>query len=353
MRKPNASAVFFAEREVKIMAERNPLRSRDVTVASAVSVSRNIARYPFPCRLSADQKKQLSYGIFKLINAKDGRFTFTALDELVSYQTAALAELGLITAECASDPAGRALLRCADDLVSVMLCEEDHIRITARAPGLDIASAYTAADGIESELGEKLEFAFDDKLGFLSQNPALLGTALRPSVIMHLPALAASGIDRLAASASRLGIMIRGMYGGGGVALGNIYVVSNTVTMGISEKASCDNLRSFCMQLATKERSHREEMIKDSGTVDRVWRAHGILTSARILTCSEMMELLSYERLGACLGITDTDIEKIDRLIPDMQPAVLKCTDERCLDRSFRDEYRAEMIRRSIVSVSE
>jgi len=265
---------------------------------------------------------------------------------LKDYEAVSLAEKHLVSPEFVSAREGRSLLLSEDESISVMLCEEDHIRIQVIRGGFALDEAFDEADKIDDIIDGRLQYAFDERIGYLTQCPTNLGTGMRASVMLHLPALAACGqIASLASTVSKLGLTIRGSYGEGTAAKCDIYQLSNQVSLGISEKAARDNLKSITLQLATRERTAREEIQKNPAFLDKLHRSYGILSSARILSADEMMELLSYVRLGAILGRIPVKPELINELIVSMQPATLNAASDRSLDAARRRELRAAIIR--------
>ena len=230
-----------------------------------------------------------------------------------------------------------------------MLNEEDHIRLQVMYAGFALDEAYRTADKIDSQLSDKLQFAFDDRLGYLTQDPTALGTGMKASVVLHLPALVSSSqITKLITTVSKLGLSLRGSYGEGAAAKGDLFRLSNTITLGISEKAAIENLKSIALQIAAQERVAREEIFKAPVTEDRIFRAYGVLKYARMIDTSEFMELISLVRLGAVKGIINMDCAQIEALMIHMQPATISLSVDRPLDRIERDKLRAQLVRQSL-----
>ncbi len=230
--------------------------------------------------------------------------------------------------------------------ISIMLCEEDHIRLQVMKSGLALKEAYELADKIDTEINQSLKYAFDEKLGYLTQCPTNLGTGMRASVMLHLPALTAKGqIGSLASTVSKLGLTIRGAYGEGMSAMGDLYQLSNQVSLGISEKSAIDNLKTITLQLAAQERAARADAAKSVETEDAVFRAYGILKSARILSTKEFMSLISKVRFGAVCGMINTDLKTINELMVSMQPATINAFVGKTLTLDERDVERAKIVR--------
>ncbi len=317
----------------------------DIVISTRIRIARNLADYPFPVRLDNKSKIEVNEKIRDALDGKEN-LTYTELKTLTRSQIVSLAERHLISPEFASNSDARALLMSDNEDISIMLCEEDHIRIQVMKSGLALKEAYELADKIDTEINQSLKYAFDEKLGYLTQCPTNLGTGMRASVMLHLPALTAKGqIGSLASTVSKLGLTIRGAYGEGMSAMGDLYQLSNQVSLGISEKSAIDNLKTITLQLAAQERAAREEASKSIETEDAVFRAYGILKSARILSTKEFMSLISKVRLGAVLGLIKTDLKTINELMVSMQPATINAFVGKTLSLEERDVERAKIVR--------
>lgn len=324
--------------------------NNDAVLSTRIRFARNLEEYPFPCRLDAEGKEKVCHAVRDALSNVSGiKLTYIEMSDLTPKQAVALAERHLISPEFASPQKGRALLISDDESVSIMLCEEDHIRIQVIKGGLDFDGAFELANKIDDLLDSKLKYAFDERIGYLTQCPTNLGTGMRASVMMHLPALSKCGqMSKLASTVAKLGLTIRGTYGEGSNAKGDIYQLSNQVTLGISERSALDNLKSITMQIATQERSAGEKFVKNVNVVDRITRAYGILSSARLLSTDEMLDLFSWARLGANYGIIETNIAKINELTETMQAATLSCRIDENLTSDERDEQRAKAVREAL-----
>lgn len=321
----------------------------DVAISTRVRLARNLCEYPFPARLDIDKKNELNQKVRDIINEEKKELKYIEMNSLNIAQAVSLAERHLISPEFASSLQGRALVLSENEDISIMLNEEDHIRIQAMTPGLDLEKAYEKTDEIDTLLNKNLNFAFDERIGYLTQCPTNIGTGMRASVMLHLPALTQIGmISRLSSTISKLGLTIRGAFGEGTAPKGDIYQLSNQVTLGISEKEAIFNLNSICKQLISQERNSRKELLKDDEFVDKIYRAYGILKYARKMNGSEFMELMSLVRLGAAENILSVEKEKINMLIVNMQPATIKAMRNEELSADERDVIRAEEIRKTL-----
>lgn len=322
----------------------------DIILSTRVRFARNLSEYPFPCRLDEAGRIKVCEAVRDALSDVSGiKLHYIDMSDLSEKQAVALAERHLISPEFTSGGKGRALLISEDESVSIMLCEEDHIRIQVIKGGLDLEGAFELANRLDDLLDSKLSYAFDERIGYLTQCPTNIGTGMRASVMMHLPALSkCNQMSKLTSTVSKLGLTVRGSYGEGSVAKGDIYQLSNQVTLGISEKTALDNLKSITMQIATQERSAGEEYVKNVSILDRITRAYGILSSARLLSTDEMLDLFSWVRLGAVYGVIDADITKINELTETMQAATLASKNGEFLSSDERDEIRAKTVREAL-----
>ena len=227
-----------------------------------------------------------------------------------------------------------------------MLGEEDHIRIQVILGGLQLEEAYNTASEIDSMLSSLLDFAFDEGLGFLTECPTNLGTGLRASVMLHLPITENSGeMPLVTDSVGKIGFMVRGMYGEGSGAEASLYQISNQITLGISEKSAIDNLKIITMQLIEKERSKRQSLNKIK-LEDLCFRALGLLQNSRIMSSSEMINLLSRIKLGVSMGILSVNVSPIKLLIEGQPNMLIKRFGQ--MNPSESDIYRASMLRQAL-----
>lgn len=322
----------------------------DVVISTSIHLARNIKQFPFPASLSMQDKLKVNSVIKNATDElNDYSFNYYEMKTLSQAEVVSLAERHLVSPEFASSRDGRALLLTEDEAVSVMLNEEDHIRLQVMYAGFALDEAYRTADRIDTQLSDRLQFAFDDRLGYLTQDPTTLGTGMKASVVLHLPALVSSSqITKLITTVSKLGLSLRGSYGEGAAAKGDLFRLSNTITLGISEKAAIENLKSIALQIAAQERVAREEIFKAPVTEDRIFRAYGVLKYARMIDTSEFMELISLVRLGAVKGIINMDCAQIEALMIHMQPATISLSVDRPLDRIERDKLRAQLVRQNL-----
>lgn len=322
-------------------------RHSDVVLSTRVRLARNIDGIPFPVRLNSLEKQEIGRKICRILSLESCCPDIIEMNSLYPFQAIALAEKHLISPEFTSGDDGRILLLDRDEKVSIMLCEKDHIRIQGFEQGLDTDGAYKRALFFDEILNSHLKLAFDMKLGYLNQNPKELGTGMRASVLMHLPALSNTGaMEKFSATAKKLGFSVRGSYGDGASVKGDIYRITNTVTMGISEEEALDNLKSIALQIATKERAAAERLISDMNIKDRINRSIGVIKNAVLMSSDEMMELLSWVRFGALYGLVDADTALLGKLFESLQPANLCVLANAKLTGRQMDEIRAATVKK-------
>ena len=323
----------------------------NVVMQTRIRLARNLRKYPFPCRLSQAGKNEVVETIVNAIKNSNSPlandFDVLYVKDLTEAQRISLVEAHLASPEFISDSAGRAIVLSKNREMSIMINEEDHIRLQILKKGFDLEGAYDIADKLDTLLDENLDFAYDEKLGYLTQCPTNLGTGMRASVMLHLPALQRSkAVSRIAGNLQKLGLTIRGTYGEGSEPQGAMYQLSNQVTLGISEQAAIDNLKNITAQLINQEENAQKRMADSIETQDRIVRSLGILKSARLISRDEAMDLLSNVRFGINTGlIEDVEIQVIDKLISDIQPATMIVNKKENLTPSQRDQLRAEHIR--------
>ena len=327
--------------------------SNQVVISTRVRLARNLKDYPFPCKLGLQGREKIIENVKKAITESNSSiatdFSFIKMGELTPTQSVSLVEKRLVSPEFISDTDGRALLLSKDENISIMINEEDHIRVQVITKGLTLEQAYDTADKLDTLLDENLEFAFDEKLGYLTQCPTNLGTGMRASVMLHLPALEKrKAINRIAGNLSKLGLTIRGAHGEGTEPKGALYQLSNQVTLGISEKSAIENLKNITIQLIAQEEQARERLCSNIEIQDTISRSLGILKTALIISHEEALKLLSNVRLGIVSGqITDITTETIDKLMLAVEPATLTVNINKSLSPHDRDIERAKLLRNS------
>jgi len=319
----------------------------DVVISSRIRLARNIKGYPFANMLSAPQSLEVLEKCKEA--AKPLRLKYLSMETTPAVKRQMLLERHLISPEMLNTVSKKAILLSDDEQISILLGEEDHIRIQCLTSGLNLTKMWDLADKTDDVLEEGLDYSFSPQYGYLTCCPTNTGTGLRASCMLHLPAITSTGyIDTLLATVGKLGMTVRGVYGEGTRAKGNMYQISNQVTLGISEKDSINRLVELVGMIVEKERSIRIAIKNEGGDklADSIWRSYGILLNARLLTSDETYKLLSDIRLGINLGLLNgLPIEKVNELIITTGPAHIA---DQCDENSHqsRDKKRAEAVRK-------
>lgn len=319
----------------------------DIAVSTKVALARNIKGWKFTINLSPDEKNQIAKLVTDALDEKlPDKFLSMSMSALNKDSAISLAERNLVSPEFVSVAEGRTFVTTPDESLSIMICEEDHLKIQAMLPGLEFGRAYELADRLDSILDNALHFSFDRKLGYLTQCPTNMGTAMRASVMLQLPSLRIRGrVQHLAGTVSRLGLVLTGAYGEGGNPVGSLYTLSNQVTLGISETSALSNLKSISESIIEQERTCRNELMNNLRFQDMLWRSLGTLKNARVMSFNEFMEAVSIVKIGVANGDIKVPMAKINELIFTMQPATINAAAGTTLDRQVRDVKRAEAIR--------
>jgi protein arginine kinase len=247
----------------------------------------------------------------------------------------------------------RALFIGEEEKISLMINEEDHLRIQALRSGLEIKSAFESADKIDTGLSSTLEFDFDPEFGYLTSCPTNVGTGMRASVLIHLPGLVLTKeIENVISQVTKLGLTVRGFYGEGSEVLGNLFQISNQTTLGKSEEDLIESLEKVTQQIIEYENNSRKTLYREAKEQieDKIWRAFGILQNARVITSNEVTNLLSAIRLGLGMGtLTEISLGTINQILLISFPAHLQKYFNKEMEPNERDILRAEFIRKKLV----
>lgn len=322
-----------------------------IILSSRVRLARNLAGTPFPTW--ADQEILAGVGENVFASAqKQPEFAdseFHRLDSVDPIQVQVWAESHLVSPDFARQDPGRFLIIGGDEKTSIMVNEEDHLRIQAFVAGSSLERAWNIADRVDDGLERDLDFAFSEEIGYLTACPTNAGTGMRASFMLHLPALMMTGqAQQLIASLSQIGIVTRGLFGEGTQAIGNIFQISNATTLGRSEKEIIENLNNIGSQVVDRERAARKGLIAQAKDrfADQSYRALGILSNCRMITFQEALELISMVRLGVETGILSMiDFEILDRLWMVSRPAHLELLAGRSIGNVKEESARADAIR--------
>jgi protein arginine kinase len=278
------------------------------------------------------------------------------MDNLGALDKQILVERHLISREHAAKSSGSGLVLNHEETFCVMINEEDHLRMQALRPGLQLKQAWNAIDHLDSELEKKLDYAFDGDLGYLTACPTNLGTGIRVSAMLHLPGLVlGEQINPIIQSVNKLGLAVRGLYGEGTEALGNVFQVSNQMTLGENESAIVERLEKVLSQIIEHEENARQTLLEKKTKVvfNHIGRAYGILANAHSISSKETMNLLSLMRLGVDMGLfPGAERSLVDELFLVTQPAHLQKKLSDKLTAEERDLIRADMVRERLKNVS-
>lgn len=326
----------------------------EIVLASRIRLARNLDDIPFPQRMKEGDAERLlqaaEQGVREInLVGFQSKVELYRLADTPALERQILVDKHLISPQQAKDSRAKAVAISADESVSIMINEEDHLRIQVLAPGLQLQEAWRIASLVDDALEQKLQYAFDQELGYLTACPTNLGTGLRASVMMHLPGLVLTQqAGRLFHNLSQLGLVVRGLYGEGTEAAGHIFQISNQNSLGKAEEEIVANLEAIVQKVIEMEHQARQHLYREMRLQieDRVARAYGLLANARIITSEEAMRLLSDVRLGIDLGVLPKlNIEGMNELMVAMQPAFLQRSAGRELNPLDRDTKRAALIR--------
>ena len=329
-----------------------------IVLSSRVRLARNLQGSPFPGTAKKDQRQKVLESILPAVQAlklmQNG--FFTAMDDLTALDKTILVERHLISREHAARNVGSGLALNRDESVCVMINEEDHMRMQVLLPGFQIKQAWKLIDSVDSDLEKSLEYAFSPGFGYLTACPTNLGTAIRVSAMLHLPGLVLSEqINPIIQSVNKLGLAVRGLYGEGTEALGNIFQVSNQMTLGETEASIFERLEKVLKQIIEHEENARLTLLERSPKTvyNHIGRAYGILANAHSISSKETLNLLSFLRLGLELKcFPGVERAVVDELFILTQPAHLQRLHAGRLNGEERDLLRSDMLRQQLNGVN-
>ncbi|MDK2820493.1 MAG: protein arginine kinase [Clostridia bacterium] len=333
----------------------------DIVISSRIRLARNLKGIPFSNLMTKQHQVKVIEQVNNAINAPGviqsvGKLNLYSLKELSPLERQILVEKHIISPELAEAQGERAVVLRNDDALSIMVNEEDHIRLQCLLPALMLHEAWRLADAADDAFENELEFSFDQQLGFLTSCPTNVGTGLRASTMLHLPALVLTKqAGKVLSALTKVGVAVRGLYGEGTESQGNLFQVSNQLTLGHSEEEIINNLSIVTVRLADQEREARELLRKQNlwKLEDRIWRAYGVLTNARILSAQEALQLISDVRLGVEMNILKSpDQRLLNQLMVQVQPAYLQLKNKKEMTPFDRDVYRAQMVRKLLAMPS-
>lgn len=326
----------------------------DIVISSRARLARNLVQFPFISRATQAQRRRLEELLRDTITTAcaDANLSYFPLAEASALDSRVLMERHLISRELAEGKGPRGVAISPDETISVMVNEEDHLRMQAIHSGLDLKNTWEEISGIDNALEAHLNYAFSPKLGYLTACPTNVGTGLRVSVMLHLPGMVITKqIEKAFEAVTKMNLAVRGLYGEGTQAHGDFYQISNQITLGRSEEELLESVGAVVPALVTYERMARQTLLKENRPTveDRVFRSLGVLQNARIISSQEVLLHLSSLRMGINLGlISEIKPEVINELFILAQPAHLQKLEGRELGEHGRDIARAGFMRRQL-----
>lgn len=323
----------------------------DVVISSRVRFARNIAGYVFPSVAKTQTLEEVLQFCRTQMGKVSERFSLKWKDlrELTPLQRCCYIEQHLLSPELAMGNTPSGLILNEAETLSVMVNEEDHLRMQVILPGFQLEKAYQMCNEFEEAFGAYVPYAFDARLGYLTGCPTNLGTGLRLSAMMHLPGLVQTGmIRKILEACGKMGVAVRGVYGENSDAEGDLFQISNQVTLGHTEGEILENMMHIIRQIVEKERNMRQKLLQQDRMrlEDKVYRAYGILSNARSISGAEAMQLLSWLRIGVYTKlIPSVNPVNVQRLLVELQPGMVQRRTEQELDARGRDWKRAEICR--------
>lgn len=320
----------------------------DVVLSSRIRLARNFKEYPFPLKQNGESARHV-WRIFSDMVATDDDLQFYELARLDDITRQVLVEKHLISpAHARNDEHYRAVVLSDDGNISLMINEEDHLRLQVFGEGLSLSEIWPKATALDDAIESRAAYAFDEKLGYLTSCPTNLGTGLRASILVHLPGLRMTKQLSVLQSLNEIGMTVRGLFGEGSESAGDLYQISNQQTLGQSEEDIIHNLNMVAKRLIEKEHEARQQIKHTLGLSfeDRVWRTYGQLLYARQLNSKEAYDFLSWLRFGIGMEmIPDLTLQDVDSLYIAAQSGYLMLLDDKNLSAAERDEKRAELFR--------
>jgi protein arginine kinase len=326
----------------------------DIVISSRIRLARNLADFPFISRANPGDRAEIERILReRLLRIKDSfELGYVDVNKLEGIDRQFLVERQLISRELAESQGARGVAIDSKEQVSLMINEEDHLRIQVMQSGLALTAAWERINRIDDLVEKEVTYAFNDRLGYLTACPTNVGTGMRVSVMLHLPALVITRqIDKLFRSLQKISLAVRGLYGEGSQAMGDFYQISNQITLGRSEVDLVKQVGDVVPTIIEYERKARDFLVRESqeNLHDRVSRAYGILRTAQTISSEETMHLLSSVRMGVNLGlIADLEIPTVNKLFIYTQPAHLQKMSGVELDTADRNIERARYLRRHL-----
>ncbi len=328
----------------------------DIVISSRIRLARNLKNYKFATKINQEEAYKIIDEVKKVIENIDFtsklEFELHYLKDIPDIEQNILIEQHIISPQLAKNKDKSAFMISKDKNITIMLNEEDHIRLQVLNSGLKLEECLKTANEIDDILEENLDYAFDKDLGYVTSCPTNLGTGMRASAMLHLPALSVTNqLEKILLAISQIGVAVRGVYGEGTKSMGNLYQISNQGTLGAEEETLCGRIRQITMQIIEKESATRQHLLDNNRIYieNEIYRAYGILKNARIIDTQESMKLLSIIKMGIEMGILEgMDNKNIDKLMIKVQANNIQMMLNEGFTKKERNLKRAEILRNEI-----
>lgn len=326
-----------------------------IVISNRIRLARNLKKYPFYRKITKEQSidmiEEIKNAVFSNQNLLEEDLKYIDLDKLDRLDKVSMVEKHIMSPALLNSPKPKALILKQDETISIMLNEEDHIRIQTILPEDDIDKVYKLSNKIDDLIEENVEYAYNNDYGYLTSCPTNVGTGMRASYMLHIPLIELTEqIRQITQFISKFGLTIRGIYGEGSKSQGGIYQISNQITLGKSEEAIISNLKTVVNQIIGQEQRLRQKLISENYITleDQVYRAYGLIKHAKIMTLEEAMRDLSYVRLGYEMSVLDESLplSNIYNIMINIQPANLTKYSGKNLNKDEINVVRAEFIRK-------
>ena len=328
----------------------------EMVLSTRIRLARNLRSVPFTHRARDEQLQGVLLSVSSAAQRSKSfeRGLLLRMNEMTPVERQILVERHLVSHELGDGARPRGIMIAADERLSLMINEEDHLRLQSMTPGFQLADAWSLADVADDELDQALDFAFSDEIGYLTSCPTNAGTGLRASVLIHLPALVLlEEIQKVLKGITQVGLNVRGLYGEHSEVMGNLFQISNQTTLGRSERDSIESLERVTRQIIEHEEGARDRMMRDARVQieDKVWRAYGTLRYCRSIQSREVINLCSAVRLGVALGLPGLcPLRVVNELLILTQPAHLQRFFGGELSPAERNVYRAQLVRERLAA---
>ena len=325
----------------------------DIVISSRIRLARNLRDSKFSTKISQEEAYKVIEAVKNVVENNEVtsklEFELKYLKDIADIEQNILVEQHIISPQLLKNKSKAAFMISKDKSITIMINEEDHLRIQVLNSGLNLEECLKTANLIDDILEESLDYAYDKDLGFITSCPTNIGTGLRASTMLHLPALSMTNqLEKLLLAISQIGVAVRGVYGEGTKSMGNLYQISNQGTLGAQEETLVERIKQITMQLVEKENSTREHLLNNNRILieNEVYRAYGILKNARIIDTQEAMKLLSVVKMGIEMGILEgMDAKNIDNLMTKVQANNIQMMLDEGFTKNERNFKRAQILR--------